>query len=52
MKKTLLSLLALAAVAAFAAACQDPQPQTQPNYGATRRDANKAQHGLDNASGD
>jgi|GEM_PF-2417843 len=51
MKKNWIALAALAVVAALAAACQDPQPQTQPNYGATRRDANKAQRGLDNESG-
>lgn len=47
MKKTLLAVLALAALSA---ACHDPKLGS-PNYGATMQDANKAQHTLDNTNG-
>jgi hypothetical protein len=51
MKKIALVLIALAALTAGVAACRDPKPDNPPDYGATRRDSQKAQHGLDNESG-
>jgi nitrous oxide reductase accessory protein NosL len=44
MRKTMLAVLALAA---FAAACHEQRQDPPPDYDGTRSDSARAQHGLD-----